>query len=48
MEVDKAGKINTLKITENSETAGKVDEKELEKWQKNWGGRDVNYKFDET
>jgi len=48
MEVDKAGKINTLKITENSETAGKVDEKELEKWQKNWVGRDVNYKFDET
>ena len=48
LEVDRAGKVNSLKITDNSETAGKIDGKEIEEWQKKWVGRDVNYTFDET
>lgn len=47
LEVDRAGKVNSLKITDNSETAGKIDGKKVEEWQKKWVGRDVNYTFDE-
>jgi len=48
VEVDRAGKVNSLRITENNETAGKIDGKEIEEWQKKWIGRDVTYTFNEA